>query len=122
MFEIENNLCLKYSLPDFLRDLLSLRDKFIYELSQEDELQDLSNHELVCIAQALALKCLYRETVDSFPQETARTFERLTQLDKYHDENIQDRIHQFLQEQDSRRGTHHGQRNTDTSVHTRDKS
>ena len=110
MFEIENNLCLKYSLPDFLRDLLSLRDKIIYELSQEDELQDLSNHELVCIAQALALRCLYRETVDSFPQETARTFERLTQLDKYHDENIQDRIHQFLQEQDSRRGTHHGQR------------
>jgi len=124
MFEIEHNLIMKYTLPDICNDILSARDYLIYEIFQEEltSLEDLPNHELVCIAQALALKYLYKETVNSFPQETAQIYERLSQSDKFRDGNIQDRIHRLLQEQDSRKGTHHGQRSIDTNVQIHDKS
>lgn len=108
-------------MPPILADLYEARNFIYFVLStEESDLQDLTDSDLFCIAEVLALKFLQEEILNSSDPKIVQTCQRLIQSDKYRDANTQDRIRQSLLESGSRRGIDWGKQDTDNSVQTRD--
>ena len=71
-----------------LADLYETRNLVYFVLStEESDFQDLTDSDLFCIAEVLALKFLQEETLNSSDPKIVQTCQRLIQSDKYLSEN-----------------------------------
>ena len=108
-------------MPPILADLYEARNFIYFVLStEESDLQDLTDSDLFCIAEVLALKFLQEEILNSSDPKIVQTCQRLIQSDKYLSENTRDRIRQSLRESGSRRGIDWDKPDTDNSAQTHD--
>ena len=108
-------------MPPIFADLHEARNFIYFVLStEESDLQDLTDSDLFCIAEVLALKFLQEEILNSSDPKIDQIYQRLIQSDKYLSENTRDRIRQSLQKSGSRRGIDWGKQDIDNSAQIHD--